>query len=377
MRITMNPPSIAQPSSSGNSSKLMERPKFRVFISYSHEDQPLVESIAAMLTRNGLQPMWDRNFAYGQGFHEQIKKFIAHAHVFLPVLTKTADARKWVHQEIGYSMALHIPVLPIAVEELPGEMIQQIHALRLEGNDPETLSKHLSKEVIEALIERHASSFSALYECADLPKDRARMMTCYADDVFALGVQDVVRQKGALSSFHIPTETVGHPIWRRRYGKAERSEGHYRHQRQERLALQRHAQVAGCKLIINPGLKYEGYGPDARLCRLESLLKFLKEMNDTHCWVAIQEGMDPRISITILGNWFTAESLAGSGGKGYRQTIFTRHAPTIMEKIDNFDAEFDELLAAAGVKPIDSRKAAINILDKEIDKARDSAKNTI
>ena len=359
----------AQSAGQSGSSRLEERPKYRVFISYSHEDQPLVERIAAILSRNGLQPMWDRNFAYGQGFHDQIKNFIAHAHVFLPVLTKTADARKWVHQEIGYSMALHIPVLPIAVEELPGEMIQQIHALRMEGDDPETLSQHLSKEVIEALIERHASSSEALYACADLPEDRARMMTAYANDVFALGERDVVRQKGALSSFHIPTETVGHSIWRRRYGLAERSEEHCRHQRQERLSLQRHAQVAGCKLIIDPTLKYERFGPDARLSRLESLLKFLKEMDDSRCWVAIKEGMDSRVSVTILGTWFAAESLTGSAGKGYRQTIFTRHAPTIMEKFGDFDAEFDELLASAGVKHVDSRGWAIGVIEKIVAEA--------
>jgi hypothetical protein len=124
MGIIMDQSSTNQDQDSSTVYKLMERPKYRVFISYSHEDQPLVERIAAMLIKNGLKPMWDRNFAYGQGFHEQIKKFIAHAHVFLPVLTKTADAIKWVYQEIGYSMALHIPVLQIAVEELPGEMIQ-------------------------------------------------------------------------------------------------------------------------------------------------------------------------------------------------------------------------------------------------------------
>src|ERR1043166_2734031 len=263
-------------------------------------------------------------------------------------------------------MALHIPVLPSAVEELPGEMIQQIHALRMQGDDLEVLSQHLSREAVEALIERHASTFEALYACADLPEDRARMMTAYADAVFALGVRDVVRQKGALSSFHIPTETVGHPIWRRRYGNLERSEEHCRHQRQERLALQRHARTAGCKLIINPALEYESLGPDARMCRLESLLKFLREIDDSHCWVAIQEGMDPWVSVTILRNWFTAESLAGSGGRGYRQTIFTRHAPTIMEKLGNFDAEFDELLGAAGVKHVDSRRWAIEMLEKAI-----------
>ncbi len=224
--------------------------------------------------------------------------------------------------------------------------------------------------MIAALIERHTGAEQALYACAELPQDRARMMASYADDVFRLGVRDVVRQKGALSSFHIPSEVTNNPVWRRRYGRVERSEEHCRHQRKERLALERHAAAAGCKLIINPTLQYETYGPDARICRLEYLLKFLLQMDDELCWVAILEDMDPRVSTTIVGNWFAAESIAGSGGRGYRQTIFTRHAPTIMEKIAIFDAEFDELLRAANVAHIDSRRWAIEKLKEATAEAK-------
>ena len=53
-------------------------------------------------------------------------------------------------------MALRIPVLPIPVEGLPGEMIQQIHALRMNGQDPNSLAPHLSKDIIEGLVEKHA-----------------------------------------------------------------------------------------------------------------------------------------------------------------------------------------------------------------------------
>jgi hypothetical protein len=344
--------------------QLIEQPKYRVFISYSHEDKDLVERIAAVLEGNGLQPMWDRNFASGQGFHSQIKKFIAHAHVFLPVLTKRADARKWVHQEIGYSLALHIPVLPIAVEKLPGGMLQQIQALWIDMNNLEGLRQQLSREVIESLIKRHSGTSEALYACADFPEDRARMITSYANDVLSLGVNDIVRQKGALSSFHIPSETIGHPNWRRRYGSVEKSEEHCRYQREERLALQQHAELAGCKLIVDPTIRYEKYGSDARICRLENFLAFLKEMDDQHCWVAIKEGMDTRLSVTLLGNWFAAESVAGSDGRGYRQTILTRHAPTVMKKISNFDDEFQELLRAAGISNTDSRRWAMNAIEK-------------
>ena len=54
-----------------------------------------------ILGRNDFDPMWDQHFAFGQGFHEQIRNFTSHAHVFMPLLTSTADQRKWVHQEIG------------------------------------------------------------------------------------------------------------------------------------------------------------------------------------------------------------------------------------------------------------------------------------
>jgi hypothetical protein len=82
--------------------------------------------LKAILGTNGFDPMWDEYFAFGHGFHDQIRNFVAHAHVFLPVLTATSDQRKWVHQEIGYAMTLNVPVLPVAVgtagqEAMPGD----------------------------------------------------------------------------------------------------------------------------------------------------------------------------------------------------------------------------------------------------------------
>ena len=52
---------------------------YRVFISYSHDDKEQVEKIVNVLDSNGLKPVWDQNFLYGQGFHEQIK-------ITLPIL---------------------------------------------------------------------------------------------------------------------------------------------------------------------------------------------------------------------------------------------------------------------------------------------------
>ena len=104
--------------------------KYRVFISYSHQDAELVDRISSILEENGLQPMLDSDFASGQGFTNQIKNFIAHSHVFMPVITKDSSNRGWVHQEIGYAMALNVPVLPVCRGEMPGQMISHLQAIK-------------------------------------------------------------------------------------------------------------------------------------------------------------------------------------------------------------------------------------------------------
>ncbi len=84
------------------------------YISYSHQDKALAEKICAVIQNLGLAPLWDEDFAAGQGFHDQIKRFIAHAHVVMPIITPASSDHGWVHQEIGYAVAMQIPVLPIA-----------------------------------------------------------------------------------------------------------------------------------------------------------------------------------------------------------------------------------------------------------------------
>ncbi|MDR3688504.1 MAG: toll/interleukin-1 receptor domain-containing protein [Fimbriimonas sp.] len=320
-------------------------PKYRAFISYSHENYDLASKLAEALDNtDGVEALWDEQFAHGQGFHEQIKNHIAHAHVFVPILTEQASQRIWVHQEIGFSMALNIPVLPIAVGELPEGLIQLKHALRLVDGDVNSIRGYLSSERIAALIERSSGRSEAIYACAEFAEDRARLMAQYAEDVMALGKHGIVRQRGGLSSFAIPTQTIGHSIWKRRYGNFTKSDDHCRNQRKERLALGRHAEARGCKLIIESDITYEKFGVDARLCRLECLLGFLQSMNNENCQVAIHLDQSHSESVTLVGNWFCAEAIAGSLQAGFRQTVFTRHAPTVMEKLYDFDAKFDELL---------------------------------
>jgi hypothetical protein len=335
--------------------------KYRVFISYSHEDRELVEELVTLLDEMGLYPMWDKNFAFGSGFHDQIKLFIAHAHVFLPVITNASSSRGWVHQEIGYAMALNIPVLPLAKGVLPGEMIQGLQAIQFNSSIGE-IKDLLSKEVFDNLVNQYTDSKFALHQCADLTEDRAIMMAAYANRILSLRSYGFVRQKGALSSFNIPDKIITHPVWKQRYGNINRGPFHCRMQREERLALEKHARTVGCRLIIDPYISYELFGTEARLVRLQTLLDFLESMPDDKAQVAVNSHMNTEESVTILGDWFAAESISSTMGQGYRQTIFNHHAPSMQIKIELFDQEFDELIEGLGWDAASSRQEAASLI---------------
>jgi hypothetical protein len=341
----------------------------RVFISYSHRDADLAKRIEAHLRRQKVAVLWDENFEYGRGFHEQIKTFIAYAHVFLPIITQDSRARGWVHQEIGYAIALNVPVLPIAVGITPGEMLEGLQAIWLEDRDA-TLAGKLTFAVLDQLIQRQDDPAKALYVCAEEAEHRAVMMRQHSEEVLRLHQAGRVRQRGALSSFHIPTQTTLHRVWKDRYDGKPRSAFYCELQRQERLSLERHARTSGCKLIICPEVTYDEYGPLARITRLQGLIDFLKAMPDDKVEIARGPKLEQGENLTVVGDWFSASSLSGAPTKGYRQTIFTRHAPTVRAHIQLFDAAFEEAMQARPWTAKSSRLGAIGMLSRLVAKLR-------
>jgi hypothetical protein len=335
-----------------------------VFISYSRKDAKLARSIADHLDGlDGVMALYDDKFVYGHGFHEQIKTFIAYAHVFLPIVTRNSRKRGWVQQEIGYGMALNVPVLPIAVGIKPGEMLEGLQAITLEDEDTD-FEDLLTREIIDRLIQRQDDASQALYTCAEEAEERAVMMRRYSAEVLRLGHAGMVRQHGALTSFHIPRETVAHRFWAERYGDMPRSAFYSEGQRQERLVLEQHARRAGARLIINPELTFADYGVAARISRISRLVDFLRSMEGHDVRVALAQTADRGESTTVVGDWFSATSPSGALRRGYRQTIFTRHAPTVRAHIEQFDEAFEEAIRE-GPWPDgkNSRIAAIGYLD--------------
>src|SRR2546423_528056 len=90
---------------------------FRIFLSYARADRELVDNIVFKIGEEmGLEPLRDTQINPGMAFPDEIKQLISRAHLFMPIITENSKKSAWVHQEIGFALALHLPVLPLSID---------------------------------------------------------------------------------------------------------------------------------------------------------------------------------------------------------------------------------------------------------------------
>ncbi len=336
---------------------------FRVFVSYSHRDLEMAEQVVKILNEMGLTPVWDKNIRPGMPFTDEIRSLIGYSHVFMPLITEGSKEFPWIHQETGYAMAMNIPVLPVAIgNPLPSEMIAQLQGISVQP-DLTDLDHQLRQINFEQMMRSPSAKASAIVEVADWPETRTELMARFANRVAELGGYSEVRQQAQLSSFCIPDKSEDDPIWDLRSGTCAGSHYYYSLLREERRALEAHARAEGCFLIIDPTVDLGK--TDTTRVRLSILLEFLCSMPDDKVQVVttarVREG-----NLTIVGDWFVAESLVRLRSKGYRQTVFSWHAPTVLGWVRKFDQEFEELYRQSDLQPGASRTAAIAQIERII-----------
>ncbi|MBN2524501.1 MAG: toll/interleukin-1 receptor domain-containing protein [Bacteroidales bacterium] len=341
--------------------------RYRIFISYSSKDKDQKDILTKVLENNGLCPVSNSEFSLGHGFLDQIKKFIAHSYVFMPVISKSSNKSGWVHEEIGLAIAHNIPVLPIVIEQksLPTDMIQEFQAIfsDLKTTNNELLNKEINKltnrltwQEIDKLIKMsERGPRRPIYECAYLLLGRTLMLVEYASDIanFFSEQPKLFRQSGGLSSFHIPDSSPDSEEFKLRYfGSNQRVDTLNQNLREERIIFEEFAREWGFRIIIDLDLKFEESGDNAliiRNSRLNTLLKFFKGLPQSPSKpgnkfeVLIDKNLDKHRNVILIGDLFLAESLAGHQGQGLKQTMFTRHAATIKKQIELFDTRFEEL----------------------------------
>jgi len=343
---------------------------YRVFVSYAHEDKDLVDPLVKVLEHEfKVTPVIDQHFAGGAPFSEKIRDGISHAHIFLPVMTKTYVGHPWVHHEAGYAIAMRIPVVPVAVKPVPFEMEPpaMLRDLQAVVYDPDLgLSASFVRKLGTAIKTRsqHVLGLSPNVTLARYPEVRTQLLADLTHEAIAEGAYDCLRQRGAFSSFCLPREGPAHKVWRERDGRVVRNEYMYLLLGWERRALDAYAAEHGANLILNPSQPLRRYGTKARRVRLGELLKYLNDLRSRevkNVRVVIDKRNGPS-NLTIVGDWFSAVSYTPSAG--YEDTVFTWHAPTVLRQINDFDDEFKALFGKAS--PEGSIESAAQQVQKEL-----------
>ncbi len=358
-----------------------DKSEYRIFISHSSADADKVEVIKDVLESNGLKPFYSDSFHGGDNFFELIENYIAHSHIFLPIISESSSKRGWVHQEIGIATALHVPIIPISIDKLPEQMMHHLHAIPWD-DDKNKMKKSLSFDLFNSKVMENQYKTRPFSECGITDQDRTNMIVEYARNVLSFGDYGLLRQLSRMSSFHIPDTYPDDPILNDHFGSSTRSGSNYESLIDERMVLEEHARTAGCKLIINPCETVKRYGCEIAGLRIVELINFLESMDDDNVEIAIKgqtmcgvedyhDGLnisDIDKNLTIVGDWFLAESILSPNGSGHPWTMFIKHAPTVVGSIKNFDKELNILLNKQDRDGLSSRMYVINQLKLILDR---------
>jgi hypothetical protein len=182
---------------------------YRVFLSYAHSDLPIVEQIGRLLEDLGIELQWDRRIRPGEGFSNAIMDLISRSHIFMPVIAKnfSNNQNPWVHQEVGYAIALQIPVLPVSIDGLPSEMLSPYQALKVKADLSDFVDEFSKIDLDELVIPLSPKPFG-IVEIADSPSERTKLVADGANWlVDKLGVYGLLRLQAKLHRSQYLTKT--------------------------------------------------------------------------------------------------------------------------------------------------------------------------
>jgi TIR domain len=338
---------------------------FRVFLSYTAKDQQFLDTVVAALHERGLCPWWDQQLEPGRLFLDEIKQKIATAHLFMPLLTSTSNRRPWVHHETGFALGVNVPVLPIVVDTLPKALLAGMQALVVRENLSDLKTRLLEVD-LESIILPLRTRPPVLYSIADLPESRTETLVAQGTSLVPFVASSRIRQRALFSSFSIPDEPPTAKVWNDLDREQPRST-HYRGLlRQERQLLERQAKRYGCTLIITPLIDPGPVGPLVHQIRVENLIRFLESIEEDLVDIVFADSFSVG-NETILGDVLLGRALPPQPIRDYQQTLFTSHAPTVLQACRAFDESFRDECRRQNLPPTGlSVKKALDALQARL-----------
>lgn len=125
-----------------------------IFISYSHQDRPTIEKLAAALHQENLSVWWDRHIQTGLAFDREIEDAISRAGGVIVAWSQNSVESDWVRAEAAYALEKK-KLLPIqldsAVPPLRFIHIQTINLTDWDGSNQASAYRQLVSDVIQMI----------------------------------------------------------------------------------------------------------------------------------------------------------------------------------------------------------------------------------
>ena len=154
----------------------MNEAKTSIFISYSHLDRAICDTLATAIESAGDYSVWyDKDLTPGEEYRRKIADVIGNSDFFIVLLSQRSVCSQWVLDEVDYAKKLHKKILPIWIEDATlsedlDMILQRYHSLfwHLRASDSQfmdTLCASLSQND-EAIHDATAygEDFVAAYE---------------------------------------------------------------------------------------------------------------------------------------------------------------------------------------------------------------------
>ena len=337
------------------------RKHYRFFVSYIKEDEPIARDIVAQTLRHlGHQVKNMSDLKGGTKFRDEIRRWIDWSHFVIPIITKKSSLRPWIHQEIGYALGRHVPVIPIEYNTTLKKLafLDDFHHIVAKAV-PDLKAKLRGMDWTDNISRLKPSDPFPVSECDDDAEKRSELLADTAEEIdrefrrFPIRI----RQRSRLSSFSVPRNRYEKP-WK---SVLEMGLKLFWLKPRERIVMENLADRGGCDLMLDPDYyEYEdgrerlsqrpprrlvnnraGYNPYVQRARLFTLCDFLQNRRDNEVRIVVEDSSTSSESVTFIGDhWFAFSAGVAPFGKS-RKTISTWHAPTVGWHCEEFDAEFE------------------------------------
>jgi TIR domain len=121
-----------------------------VFVSYSHKDRSYVDALVAFMRSVDIAVWTDHGIGPGARWEHEIEKQIRDCAAFVPVMSASSKAARWVKREVRLAQTLDKPILPLLLEK--GQRFRTLRHLNDEDVTLGHMPSHLYVNNLRAVV---------------------------------------------------------------------------------------------------------------------------------------------------------------------------------------------------------------------------------